>query len=77
MTSRYGPSVADQASKVWAQFAKTGDPSVPGLIAWPRYTGPGGGYLDLGSPLAAKKGVEDSFKAPPAGATRVPGTPAP
>ena len=36
-----------------------------------------GSYLDLGSPLAAKKGVEDSFRAPPTGASRVPGTPAP
>jgi para-nitrobenzyl esterase len=69
--------VADEASKIWAQFAQTGDPSVPGLIAWPKYTGPGGSYLDLGTPLAVKKGVENSYRAPPAGASRVPGTPAP
>ena len=52
--------VADQASKIWAQFARTGDPSVPGLVKWPRYTEAGDAYLDIGTPLAVKRGVQSA-----------------
>ncbi|HEX2559628.1 carboxylesterase/lipase family protein [Phenylobacterium sp.] len=69
--------VADQFSKIWAQFAKTGDPSTPGLIDWPKYTAADPAYLDIGAPLEIKRGVEAAYVAPPAGSTRVPGTPAP
>lgn len=69
--------VADQASKIWAQFAKTGNPSVPGLITWPRYTKASNAYLDIGSPLQAKQNIQSAYIAPPAGASTVPGTPAP
>ncbi|HEY8572419.1 carboxylesterase/lipase family protein [Phenylobacterium sp.] len=60
--------VADQASRIWAQFAKTGNPSVPGLIEWPRYTQASNVYLDIGTPLAAKRGIESAYVAPPAAA---------
>jgi len=58
--------VADQAATIWAQFAKTGNPSVKGLIEWPAYTANNKAYLLLGTPLAAKVGVESSYIAPPA-----------
>ena len=57
--------VADQAATVWAQFAKTGNPSVPGLIDWPAYTEENNAYLDIGSPLEAKTGIQASYTAPP------------
>lgn len=69
--------VADQASRIWAQFAKTGNPSVPGLIDWPRYTKANNAYLDIGTPLQVKQNIQTAYIAPPAGASRVPGTPAP
>ena len=62
--------VADQASKMWAQFAKTGDPSVPGLPAWPKFTAANNAYMDIGSPLAAKRNVQTAYTAPPPAAGR-------
>ena len=46
--------VADQAATIWAQFAKTGNPSVKGLVEWPAYTADNKAYLLLGTPLEAK-----------------------
>ncbi len=57
--------VAEQAATVWAQFARTGDPSVEGLIEWPAYTEENSNYLDISAPLTAKTGIEDSYVAPP------------
>jgi para-nitrobenzyl esterase len=65
MTDDVDLKVADQAAQVWAAFAKTGNPSVPGLIEWPAYTEATNNYLDIGNPLAAKTGVQSSFVAPP------------
>jgi hypothetical protein len=41
--------VSENYMKMWVQFAKTGDPSVPGLIdAQPLRPGPGGDkYLEI------------------------------
>jgi para-nitrobenzyl esterase len=61
--------VADQAATIWAQFAKTGNPSVKGLVEWPAYTADNKAYLLLGTPLEAKTGVESSYIAPPARTT--------
>jgi para-nitrobenzyl esterase len=58
-------TVADQASTIWAQFAKTGNPSVPGLIDWPAYTEANNAYLDIGTPLAAKTGIQSAYTPPP------------
>jgi para-nitrobenzyl esterase len=58
--------VADQAATIWAQFARTGDPSVEGLVEWPRYTEEDNVYLDIGSPMEVKTGIQDSYVAPPA-----------
>jgi para-nitrobenzyl esterase len=57
--------VADQAATIWAQFAKTGNPSVPGLIDWPAYTEQNKAFLLLGTPLEVKTGIESSYIAPP------------
>ncbi|HEV7689774.1 MAG TPA: carboxylesterase family protein, partial [Hyphomonadaceae bacterium] len=57
--------VASDAATVWAQFAKTGNPSVPGLIEWPAYTEQANNYLDIGNPLTAKTNIQASFVAPP------------
>jgi para-nitrobenzyl esterase len=57
--------VASETATVWAQFAKTGNPSVPGLIEWPAYTEANNSYLDIGNPLTAKTGIQASYVAPP------------
>lgn len=57
--------VADEASTLWAQFARTGDPSVEGLIEWPPYTEENNVYLDIGDPLEVKRGIEDAYTPPP------------
>lgn len=58
--------VADQASTLWAEFARTGDPGIEGLIDWPVYTEANGVYLDIGAPLEVKTGIEDAYT-PPSG----------
>lgn len=57
--------VSDQASTIWAQFAKTGNPSVPGLIEWEPYTEQNNRYLDIGTPLQMGTGIQDSYTPPP------------
>lgn len=59
--------VADNSMKIWAQFAKEGNPSVDGLIDWPAYTPDNDKYLDIGAKLEVKEGVADSGKAPGVG----------
>lgn len=56
--------VATHMMKLWTQFAKTGNPSVPGLIDWPAYTAETDQYLEIGAELKVKKGVATSGKAP-------------
>jgi para-nitrobenzyl esterase len=48
--------VADAMMKMWVQFAKTGDPSVEGLIDWPTWDPSGDQYLDIAWPLQVKSG---------------------
>ena len=38
MTDESDTKVADDAATVWAQFAKTGNPSNPKVGDWPAYT---------------------------------------
>jgi para-nitrobenzyl esterase len=69
-TSEPGPDqtdhvVADNTMRLWSAFAKTGDPSVRGLIEWPAYTAQNDQYLRIGQALEVKKGVRESFVAPP------------
>jgi para-nitrobenzyl esterase len=53
-------TVANNALKLWTQFAKTGNPSVPGLVDWPAYATDNDKYLDIGAALTVKSGVATS-----------------
>jgi para-nitrobenzyl esterase len=57
-------SVASNTMKIWTQFAKTGNPSVTGLVDWPAYTAETDQYLEIGAELKVKKGVATSGKTP-------------
>lgn len=61
--------VADNMMRMWAAFAKTGNPSVKGLIEWPAYTEQNDQYLHIGQKLQVKKGVKSSYVAPPRSVT--------
>jgi para-nitrobenzyl esterase len=52
--------VAVSSMRIWGQFARTGNPSVQGLIEWPPYTAEGDQYLKIDEPLAVKTGVRTS-----------------
>lgn len=56
--------IAENSMKMWVQFAKTGDPSVPGLAKWPAYKATAGEdkYVDISNPLAVKAGLMEKFK---------------
>ncbi len=57
--------VAENTMRMWAQFARTGDPSVEGLVDWPAHTEENDAYLDIGATLEVKTGVEASYVEPP------------
>jgi para-nitrobenzyl esterase len=57
--------VASDTAAVWAQFARTGNPSVEGLIDWPQYSETNNVYLDIKDPLEVKQNVQGSYIAPP------------
>lgn len=65
MTDDLDMTVSDQASTMWAEFARTGDPSVEGLVEWPAYTNENNVYLDIGASLAVKTGIEDAYTPAP------------
>jgi len=48
--------VSEAMMTMWVQFAKTGDPSVEGLIDWPTWDTGGDQYLDISWPLTVKSG---------------------
>ena len=64
MVSDEDELVAKHTMSIWTQFAKTGDPSVPGLIEWPAYTAENDSYLAIGAELEVKMGVATSGKVP-------------
>ncbi len=41
---------------MWTQFAKTGDPNIPGLVTWPAYQASTDQYLYIVDPLEVKSG---------------------
>ncbi len=57
--------VADNTMTLWSQFARTGDPSVDGLVSWPAYVEGDDRYLDIGEELLVKQGIRDAYLAPP------------
>ena len=62
--------VAENTMRLWSAFAKTGNPSVEGLITWPAFTEQNDQYLDIGQKLQVKTGIKNSYVAPPATAGR-------
>ena len=54
--------VAEEMMSMWAQYAKTGDPNVEGLVNWPTWDPAGDQYLDIGTPLQVKSGYSKIVK---------------
>jgi para-nitrobenzyl esterase len=48
--------VAEEMMSMWTQFARTGNPSVEGLITWPAYEASSDQYLYIVDPLQVKSG---------------------
>lgn len=48
--------VAETAMTLWSNFAKTGDPSIPGVLEWVPYTSDNDLYLELGVAPEMKEG---------------------
>jgi para-nitrobenzyl esterase len=48
--------VSEAMMSMWAQYAKTGDPNVSGLVQWPAWDPAGDQYLDIAWPLQVKSG---------------------
>lgn len=48
--------VSEAMMAMWAQFAKTGDPNVKGLVSWPAYEAASERYLYIAEPLEVKSG---------------------
>jgi para-nitrobenzyl esterase len=48
--------VSEAMMTMWTQFAKTGDPSVKGLVTWPAYEEATDRYLYIAEPLEVKSG---------------------
>jgi para-nitrobenzyl esterase len=51
--------VSEAMMTMWVQFAKTGDPSVEGLIDWPTWDPANDQYLDIAWPLEVKSGYSE------------------
>jgi para-nitrobenzyl esterase len=54
-------TVIESTMSIWTQFAKTGNPSVPGLVNWPAYTTANDTYVDLGASPVVKTGLSKVF----------------
>jgi para-nitrobenzyl esterase len=48
--------VGETIMRLWAQFARTGNPGIKGLIDWPAYDESGDKYLYIAEPLRVKYG---------------------
>ena len=46
---------------IWTQFAKTGNPSVAGLVDWPAYTPANDRFVELGAAPAVRTGLSSVF----------------
>ncbi|MBN1907017.1 MAG: carboxylesterase family protein [Deltaproteobacteria bacterium] len=51
--------VSEAMMKMWAQFAKTGDPNVEGMAQWPVYDKKEDRYLYIADPLEVKSGFSN------------------
>jgi para-nitrobenzyl esterase len=52
-----GDALAEALRAYWAQFARTGDPDVPGTPAWPPYDSRTAPYLKLGTKIEPATGL--------------------
>jgi para-nitrobenzyl esterase len=64
--------LSENIMQMWTQFARTGDPNVPGLVDWPAYNAASDKYLALDVPLQVKSGFsliapEEPAPLPPSG----------
>jgi len=48
--------LSENIMRIWTQFARTGNPSVPGLVEWPTYDADADTYVALDIPLQVKSG---------------------
>ena len=57
-----GDALAEALRDYWVQFARAGDPNMPGLPAWPSYDSGSARYLELGAKIRPTSGLhQDSF----------------
>ena len=57
--------VSEEMMKIWTQFARTGNPSVEGLIEWPAYNRENDNYMYIADPLEIKTGFSKIKPASP------------
>ncbi|MBI5550625.1 MAG: carboxylesterase family protein, partial [Desulfobacterales bacterium] len=54
-------AMAQTTMTIWTNFAKTGDPSIPG-VDWPAYTTENDAYVEIGADaLTVKSGLDTAF----------------
>ena len=51
--------LSENIMAMWVQFARTGNPSVPGLVEWPAYDTTSDSYLSLDESLTVKSGFSE------------------
>lgn len=54
-------AMIDAVMTLWTNFAKTGTPSIPGIIQWHPFTRTGERYLEIGSPPEMRIGLAEAF----------------
>ena len=52
---------AQNSMAIWTRFARTGDPSVPGLVDWPAFTPASDAYVELGATPVIQSGFSSVF----------------
>jgi len=57
--------ISEAMMNIWTQFARTGNPSVKGLIEWPAWDEAGDRYLLIAETLEVKSGYSDLTKIQP------------
>jgi para-nitrobenzyl esterase len=58
-------TVAENMQTIWTHFARTGNPSIKGLIEWPAWEHTTDKYLLITDPLQIKQGYSDLTKIVP------------